>query len=207
MNNPLYLAYRKIKAYLEALEYRHERRIRDKSFISIGRNVRYSPFESVILNYEKTSLGDNVFINMGAHFSGHISIGDDVLIGPYVYIINGDHGFTEIGKKIYQQKRQDDGTVTIGIDCWIGARTVITKAVTIGEGTIVGAASVVTRNLPPYCVCVGNPCKPKKKRYSDEELLTHLQLLGRTAEEAGALIDERNRLLAQFDCGPSNIEK
>jgi acetyltransferase-like isoleucine patch superfamily enzyme len=60
---------------------------------------------------------------------------------------------------------------------WIGGNVTILKNVIIGEGCIIGAASVVTKSLPPYSICVGSPCRPVKVRFNVEELALHLSLV------------------------------
>lgn len=190
----LYSIYKYCSIRMNAWIYKSERKICDTKFKKLGVNVRYSPLESYIV-YNDVEIGDNVFINRGAHLSGKICIGSNTLIGPYVYITNGDHNYSTVGKMIREQERSDQGRVIIGEDCWIGANTMITKAVTIGEGTIVGGSSVVTKDLPMYTLCAGNPCRPIKKRYTDEELLEHLIMIGKTPDEAKAVVEKRNVML------------
>lgn len=72
--------------------------------------------------------------------------------------------------------RQVKGHVIIGNDVWIGQNTFILPGVTIGDGAIIGAYSVVTKNVPPYHVAAGNPCKVRKKRFSEEEIKALLKL-------------------------------
>mgnify|MGYP004560051377 CR=1 FL=1 len=62
------------------------------------------------------------------------------------------------------------GSVIIGEDVWIGSNAVILSGVRIGRGSIVGAGAVVTKNIPPYSVVVGNPARIIKKRFSDEQI-------------------------------------
>jgi len=66
-----------------------------------------------------------------------------------------------------------DGRVVIEDDTWIGANTLILKNVRIGEGSIIGAGSVVTKDIPPYSIAVGNPAKVIKQRFTNEELVRH----------------------------------
>ena len=62
-------------------------------------------------------------------------------------------------------------------DVWIGANAIILSGVTIGEGAIIGAGSVVTKNVEPYTIFAGNPAKKIKMRFTEDELLNHRQLL------------------------------
>jgi len=59
------------------------------------------------------------------------------------------------------------GDIVIGNDVWIGVNAVILSGVTIGDGAVIGAASVVTRDIPPYTIAAGNPAKPIRKRFEE----------------------------------------
>jgi acetyltransferase-like isoleucine patch superfamily enzyme len=68
------------------------------------------------------------------------------------------------------------GDIIVGNDCWIGARTTILSGVTIGDGCIIGACSVVTRDLPPYSVAAGNPCRVLRMRFEPKDVEALLRL-------------------------------
>ena len=95
--------------------------------------------------------------------SGKVIIGDNVLIGPNVSIYSVTHPFDYIERrKGYIQGKQ----ITIGNDVWIGGNVVILPGVSIGDNTIIGAGSVVTKDIPSNVIAVGNPCKIIKKNTS-----------------------------------------
>ena len=85
-----------------------------------------------------------------------VTIGNRVMFGPFVSIFAATHE-TEV------QSRRDGieyaRPVTIGDDCWIGGNVIILAGVTVGNGATVGAGSVVTRDVPPFVVVVGNPAR------------------------------------------------
>ncbi|GAA1193962.1 sugar O-acetyltransferase [Brevibacterium sp. ACRRH] len=94
-----------------------------------------------------------------------ISIGDNAFIGPNVTIATPMHPFVPSERNA---RTRADGSsytleyakpVTIERDCWIAANVVICGGVTIGEGCVIGAGSVVTRDIPAYSFAAGNPCK------------------------------------------------
>lgn len=95
-----------------------------------------------------------------------VVIGDRVQFGPNVSIFSAGHDtsvlsrikFVEFGHPVF-----------IEDDCWIGGNVIILPNVRIGKGSTVGAGSVVTKDIPPYSVAVGNPCKVRKTIQSVEE--------------------------------------
>lgn len=90
----------------------------------------------------------------------NVEIGDRVSFGPNVTIVASSHPNGSRLKRITGYNR---GPVTIGDDSWIGAGVIILPGITIGKGCIVGAGSVVTRNVPDCTVVVGNPARVLKK--------------------------------------------
>jgi acetyltransferase-like isoleucine patch superfamily enzyme len=88
----------------------------------------------------------------------------------YLYETSGFFvkGYTDYDKDVIE--------TSIGNDVWIGANSIILKGTKIGDGAIIGAGSVVTRNIPPYAIAVGNPAKVIKYRYSQEDIEFFLNL-------------------------------
>lgn len=87
---------------------------------------------------------------------GHLTIGDRVSIGPNVTIILASHSNASRNRNYIPSKPE---SVHIENDAWIGAGAIILNDVTIGQYSIIGAGSVVTKNVPPYTVVVGNPAR------------------------------------------------
>lgn len=86
----------------------------------------------------------------------HIYVGDYTLFGPNVTVATAGH---PILPELREQGYQYNAPVHIGRNCWIGAGVVIVPGVTIGDNVVVGAGSVVTKDLPDNVIAVGNPCK------------------------------------------------
>jgi acetyltransferase-like isoleucine patch superfamily enzyme len=86
-----------------------------------------------------------------------------------VSIIGNDHPFTDRSVTVYESSRRDDSSVEIGCDVLIGFGTIIVGTAIIGDGCIVGAGSVVVRDLPAYTICAGVPAKPIRPRYPGAE--------------------------------------
>ncbi len=165
-------------------------RVARRKFRSVGEKLSFSP-ENSVFRYPSISIGNRVFIGREAIFSCEAEIGNYVIFGPRVYITSGRHEYTIVGKRIRDQGEAGVRKVVIEDDCWIGESSLICRGVRIGEGTVVGGMSVVSKSLPPYCICVGSPCHPIKLRYSDEELEQHMTCLGFSPEEAQAMVERR----------------
>ena len=107
-------------------------------------------------------LGENVIININAVMldGGDITIGDHTLIGPNCAFYTSCHPID------YLERRKPQETckpITIGEDCWLGGNVVVLGGVTIGPRTVIGAGSVVVKDIPADCVAVGNPCRVVKR--------------------------------------------
>ena len=81
-----------------------------------------------------------------------------------------NYSFVKIDKYIEQKKMSNGFSVEIGNDCWIGDNVLIVSGITIGDGAVVLAGAVVTKNIPPYAIVGGVPAKILKYRYSDEDI-------------------------------------
>lgn len=113
----------------------------------------------------KITVGNNVSFNEYDWIDGNgeIEIGDNVSIGPRVSIISFSHETEKLDIPIKKPPKQYK-KVIIEDDVWIGARAIITYGVKVGTGSIIGAGSVVTKNVEPYAVAAGVPAKIIKKR-------------------------------------------
>ncbi len=91
-------------------------------------------------------------------------IGEYVMMGPQVYMARDNHKFANTETPMYMQGMQDCAPIRIEDDCWIGARAIVTPGRRIGQGCIVAAGAVVTKDIPQYSVVGGNPAKVIKRR-------------------------------------------
>ena len=103
-------------------------------------------------------LGRNIYANAGLKLvdDTHIYIGDCTMLGPNVVIATAGH---PIDPELRSRGLQYNMPVRIGKNCWLGAGVVVMPGVTIGDNTVIGAGSIVTKDIPSNVVAVGNPCR------------------------------------------------
>ena len=148
-----------------------------KSLYKVGANFKFG-YNSEFADHRCIEIGNNVFMGLNTVINTTVlvKIYDDVMFGRGVTIMGGDHNINFVGKPMRYIKSGGKNTpIIIQKDAWIGSNVTILKGVTIGEGTVIGAGSVVTKSQPPYSICVGNPCKPIKQRFSSSDLELHLK--------------------------------
>lgn len=140
--------------------------------IIIGKNVTIWSRNRLEVRHTLTSnaqlnIGDGTIIQPGGHIAAahKIDIGNKVLIASDVYITDHDHAldFFNDGLADGDFKGVYTDSVSIEDHCWIGEKVCILKGVTIGYASIIGAGSVVTKNVPEYSIAVGNPAKVIKR--------------------------------------------
>lgn len=129
-----------------------------KMFAEIGEGCVIEPPFHANWAGQFVHLGKNVYANFGLTLvdDTHIYIGDCCLLAPRVVIATAGH---PILPELRERGLQYNAPVHIGRNCWLGAGALVMPGVTIGENTVVGAGSVVTRDLPANVVAVGNPCR------------------------------------------------
>jgi putative colanic acid biosynthesis acetyltransferase WcaF len=109
-------------------------------------------------------LGDECGIGNGAilYSQGKISIGKRVVISQGAHLCAGTHDYTQVGFPLITNP------IVIEDHVWVAAEAFIHPGITIGEGSVVGARSVVTKDMPAWMVCAGFPCKPIKARVMED---------------------------------------
>jgi acetyltransferase-like isoleucine patch superfamily enzyme len=114
--------------------------IRPGAGVTIGNNVQINPFTVI-------------FGGAGVH------IGDDVMIAPHVMMAAGNHNYLSTMEPMRLAGDISRGPIRIEDGAWIGAGVILTDGVTVGRGAVVGAGAVVTRDVPPFAIAVGVPCR------------------------------------------------
>ena len=132
--------------------------------LSCGNNVFFGQ-KCHLFPPERLTIGNDVAVGAGFHLESNLEIGNEVLISSYVSIVGNDHRFDDPGCSIYHAGRLPPSSVVMEGDNLIGHRVIIVGNVRIGRGCIVGAGSLVTRDLPEYTIFYGIPAKPVRPRF------------------------------------------
>lgn len=129
-----------------------------KMFAEIGENCYIEPPFHANWGGKHCHFGNNVYANFNLTCvdDTHIYVGDYTMIGPNVTIATAGH---PILPQLREKSYQYNAAVHIGKNCWIGSGAIILPGITIGDNVVVGAGSIVTKNLPSNVVAVGNPCR------------------------------------------------
>jgi len=125
--------------------------------VTLGTRIAFGGYQNLEIG-DNSQIGSNCLIGYGG--GGRIKIGSDVLIADSVVLINFQHEYRKIGVPYRKQGNILPYRDTfISDNVWIGARVIVMDGITIGQNSIVGAGSVVTKNVPPNCIVAGIPAK------------------------------------------------
>jgi len=118
------------------------------------------------------TMGDNSYANFNFTVldTGKVTIGKYVFIGPNVSLLCPIHPLCHEDRNTCVERT---GAIVIGDNCWLGGSVTVCPGVTIGEGCVIGAGSVVTKDIPPYSVAVGNPCRVIRQITEADKLAAH----------------------------------
>lgn len=119
-------------------------------------------FTSYVTGYKNIKLGNKCSPGSGPHqyiqAVNGIEFGDNILMGPGVTIISANHKLDDFNQHTYAEP------IKIGCNVWLGANVIVLPGVKIGNNVVIGAGSVVTRDIPQNSIAVGVPCKVTKTR-------------------------------------------
>lgn len=138
--------------------------------VSLGNNVRIREFGWVQVTSHLSHPGQGLTVGADTYIGPHcvlgagggIVIGRHAVLGAYVQLLAEDHAFGDPNRPIDQQGVRRQG-ITIEDGCWLGNNVIVLDGVRVGEHSVIGAGSVVTRDIPPRSVAVGNPARILKE--------------------------------------------
>ncbi|NQX56524.1 acyltransferase [Pedobacter panaciterrae] len=133
---------------------------------SLGEKSIIEDFVTINNGVGNVLIGNNTIIGIGSVVIGPVEIGNNVMLAQNIVVSGLNHGYEDIDLPPSKQK-EIRKKITICDDVWIGANSVITAGVKIGKHVVIGAGSIVTKDIPDYCVAVGNPARIIKK-YSED---------------------------------------
>ena len=127
-------------------------------FAEIGENCYIEPPFRSNFGGAHVHFGKNIYANFNLTLvdDTHIYVGDYTMFGPNVTVATAGH---PILPELREREYQYNAPVHIGRNCWIGAGAIILPGITVGDNVVIGAGSVVTKDLPSNVVAVGNPCR------------------------------------------------
>jgi acetyltransferase-like isoleucine patch superfamily enzyme len=134
---------------------RHPERVTIGSHVIVKAGARVcptSPSASVSIG-DWTTIGHHTFI----FASTSIDIGSDCLIAPFCYLVDSNHGFRR--SALIREQPMTASPIRIGNDVWLGAGVTVLKGVSIGDGAVIAAGSVVNADVEPYTIVAGNPAR------------------------------------------------
>ena len=185
LSNPLgkYFKWLGIKAYYQIKNWGKHLRISYMASLSNTTVGKYNLIgkNTIVVN---SSIGDFTYIAENGNIF-NASIGKYCSVGPNVRIAPGKHPtsvFVSTHPSLYSNPGNlirnfvnksmfnYNSNVTVGNDVWIGVNAVIADGITIGDGAVIAANSIVTTNIEPYMIVGGNPAKPIKKRFEDDQV-------------------------------------
>lgn len=123
-----------------------------------GENVYIEPPFHSNWGGKHCHFGKNVYANFNLTCvdDTHIYVGEYTMLGPNVVLSSAGHPILpELREKIYQYNMP----IHIGKNCWLGAGVIVLPGITIGDGSVIGAGSIVTKDIPAGAIAVGNPCR------------------------------------------------
>jgi acetyltransferase-like isoleucine patch superfamily enzyme len=135
----------------------------------LGKGSMIEDFSTVNNGVGDVVIGNKTIIGIGCTLIGPIIIGDDVMLAQNIVVSALNHGYQDVSIPPSMQKVVCK-PIEISNNVWIGANCVITAGIKIGRHSVIGAGSVVTKDIPDYSVAVGNPAKVVKQYNPQTEL-------------------------------------
>jgi acetyltransferase-like isoleucine patch superfamily enzyme len=134
----------------------------DDGRLQIGTNTLLEPSCWITIGGSgRVRIGEGCFLNIGTMIAAvdEVTVGDHVMFANGCFVADSSHRYDDPSMPITWQGFSSKGPTRIGSNCWFGVNCVVTTGVTVGERCVVGANSVVTRDLPPRVIAAGAPAR------------------------------------------------
>jgi len=128
----------------------------------LGNDSTIEDFSTINNGVGDVLIGERVRIGMSNVLIGPVTIGNDVMLAQNIVLSGLNHGYEDVNTVPHKQPVTKK-KITLEDEVWIGANSVVVAGVTIGKHSVIAAGSVVTKNIPPYSVAVGNPARVIKQ--------------------------------------------
>ena len=149
--------------------YARLRKARNRAIIASKRLGRVDPTASVHpSSHVARDLAADAYVFIGRHcdIAPQVTIGRYTMLASNVAIVGDDHNWNEPRVPMQFSGRPDQHATTVGADVWLGHGVIVMRGVTIGDGTIIAAGAVVTKDVPPYQVWAGVPARYLRDRFT-----------------------------------------
>jgi maltose O-acetyltransferase len=137
-------------------------------FKSCGDRINVEAGANFYTGWE-VELGDDSSLGINCMVPYNLKVGRDVMMGPDVIIVGENHRFSRLDISMRLQGYDEFPPVCVEDDVWIGARVLIMPGVRIGRGAVIGGGAVVTKDVPAYAICAGNPARVLGSRLTPAE--------------------------------------
>ena len=126
--------------------------------------------------------GDYVYVGPQSQLPPHVHVGNYSSLSACVAIVGSDHNYDNPGVPIVFSGRPPSCVTTIGADVLIGHGAILLRGITIGNGAVVGASAMVTKDVPPYAIVAGTPAKILRYRFDERERAVHEAMLAQPTQ-------------------------
>ena len=139
--------------------------ITDGGSLHIGENTCVDRFTNIRVNGGDVVVGDNSYVGEFCYLASNVKvfIGNGSLIASHVVIRDNQHKYEDVLTPVHLQGNECKDVV-IGENVWLGTKATVLMGVTVGSDTIIGAHSLVNKNMDKGYICAGSPCRPIRKR-------------------------------------------
>lgn len=151
------------------LEQEKRQQMMKEMFASVGEGCYIEPPFHANFGGHHVHLGNYVYANFNLTCvdDTHIYIGDNTMIGPNVTLATAGH---PILPRLREKGYQFNLPIHIGKNCWLGAGVIVLPGVNIGDNSVIGAGSIVTKDIPSNVVAYGSPCKVIREISKNDEI-------------------------------------